>query len=158
MAALEEMYNRYAGGLYAYALSLLKRRTAAEDAVSEAFVRLYRHAAAGKPVRDGKALLFTICRNISFDLIRQADRLEPQPESDVAGDTPDSADALAVRAALAALEDCERDIVTLHCVAGFKHREIAELLGLPEGTVRWKYGEAIQKLRRELGGDGFERI
>ena len=158
MTALETLYHRYSGGLYAYAFSILKRQAAAEDAVSEAFVRLYRHASAGKSVRDAKALLFTICRNVSLDIIRREGRQETLPDEEATADVPDRADALAVRAALAALEDIERDIVTLHCVAGFKHREKSELMGMPEGTVRWNYGEAVKKLRRELGGCGNERV
>lgn len=48
------------------------------------------------------------------------------------------------------LTDQERQIVMLHAVAGFKHREIAELLELPLSTVLSKYRRALKKLRHSL--------
>ena len=49
-----------------------------------------------------------------------------------------------------ALNERERDIVLLHVLWGFKHREIAEQLGLPLGTVTSKYKDAIAKLKKFL--------
>jgi RNA polymerase sigma-70 factor (ECF subfamily) len=46
------------------------------------------------------------------------------------------------------LQECE--IVTLHIVGGFKFREIAEIMKIPQGTAKWKYQEAIQKLKKIL--------
>ena len=48
------------------------------------------------------------------------------------------------------LSDEERQIVTLHAAAGFKHREIAALLELPLSTVLTKYARAIKRLKRFL--------
>ena len=45
------------------------------------------------------------------------------------------------------LTDEERKILVLHVIWGYKHREIAELLGLPTGTVRSKYKRAVDKLK-----------
>lgn len=47
------------------------------------------------------------------------------------------------------LGETEREIVLLHAVWGYKHREIARMTGLPLGTVTWKYKTALEKLRRE---------
>lgn len=44
----------------------------------------------------------------------------------------------------------ERQIVTLHVISGFKHREIAEMLEKPLGTELWTYNNALAKLKREL--------
>jgi len=48
------------------------------------------------------------------------------------------------------LNSDEREIVILFAVKSFKHREIAEIINKPEGTVRWLYQKAIQKLKAEL--------
>ncbi|MCM1042836.1 MAG: sigma-70 family RNA polymerase sigma factor [Corallococcus sp.] len=50
----------------------------------------------------------------------------------------------------AALNDDEMQIVVLHAVAGYKHREIAQILGKPQGTVTWTYKNAITKLQNYL--------
>lgn len=51
------------------------------------------------------------------------------------------------------LDDQEYEIVILHVVDELKHREISEILSLPIGTVTWKYNNAIQKLKKALGGE-----
>ena len=56
-------------------------------------------------------------------------------------------DRMALTALLTALEDQERQIVTLHALTGLKHREIAALLGLPLPTVLSKYSRALKKRR-----------
>ena len=67
----------------------------------------------------------------------------------IAGDDP-------VDAALTALADDERQIVLLHAVTGWKHREIAGLLELPLSTVLSKYRRALLKLKTKLeGGDAL---
>ena len=48
------------------------------------------------------------------------------------------------------LSDQERQIVILHAVSGFKHREIAALLELPLSTVLSKYNRALKRLRQHL--------
>ena len=50
------------------------------------------------------------------------------------------------------LADQERQIVILHAVTGFKHREIAAVLELPLATVLSKYRRALQKLKTKLEG------
>ena len=56
----------------------------------------------------------------------------------------------AIRACMERLSDEERQIVVLHAVSGFKHREIASLLSLALPTVLSKYNRAIKKLRAYL--------
>ena len=48
------------------------------------------------------------------------------------------------------LSEDEQRIVTLHVVWDYKHREIAEILGCPTGTVTSKYKRAIEKLKKSL--------
>ena len=61
-----------------------------------------------------------------------------------------SEDKIVIRKCIETLGDSEREIVILHAVSGFKHREIAEILGLPLSTVLSKYNRAIKKLRKTL--------
>ena len=59
-------------------------------------------------------------------------------------------DRLVLEQCLRALDDSERQVVILHAVGGMKHRETAELLGLPLATVLSKYSRAIKKLKSKL--------
>ena len=64
--------------------------------------------------------------------------------------TADPDTKLVIQACLNKLSDQERQIVVLHAMAGFKHREIAEFLELPLSTCLSKYHRAITKIKNEL--------
>ena len=53
----------------------------------------------------------------------------------------------------ACLDGTERQIVILHVLWGYKHREIASLVDQPLGTVTWKYNNALKKLRKYMKED-----
>ena len=53
------------------------------------------------------------------------------------------------------LGDQERQILILHAVTGLKHREIAEMLGMPLATVLSKYARSLKKLKKALEEDNF---
>ena len=55
------------------------------------------------------------------------------------------------------LTDSERQIVMLHALSGLKHREVADLLGIPQATAISRYNRALAKLRTSMGGDDLDR-
>ena len=59
--------------------------------------------------------------------------------------------------AFVTLTDGERQIVMLHALSGLKHREIADLLGIPQATAISRYNRALVKLRNSMGGDDLDR-
>ena len=59
-------------------------------------------------------------------------------------------DKIVLQQCMSRLKDDERQILVLHAVAGFKHREIAELLDLALPTVLSKYHRALHKLRNYI--------
>jgi RNA polymerase sigma-70 factor (ECF subfamily) len=153
--ALVERYQRSA---YAVALSVTGRHEDAEDAAQESFlVALDRLDECRSPERFG-GWLMTIVRNRSKNLIRreslrETDQVPPGARS--SGPTPDqAAEASELRGvlltALKELPDVQREIVLLHDWEGWKHREIAERLELPSGTVRSHLHFARKALRHAL--------
>ena len=54
------------------------------------------------------------------------------------------------------LTDSERQIVMLHALSGLKHREVADLLDIPQATAISRYNRALAKLRASMGGDGLD--
>ena len=101
------------------------------------------------------AWILTITRNLCLkQLNRQSKTTEWNP--DIWNNGMDmnismaTEDRLVIRECMETLSDDERQIVVLHAVAGFKHREIASLLGLTLSTVLSKYHRAIKKLKANL--------
>jgi RNA polymerase sigma-70 factor (ECF subfamily) len=101
------------------------------------------------------AWILTITRHLALMKLREQERRPTVSEEELPLAAPgdemeQSLDRQMLAAALAVLSDEERQIVILHSVSGLKHREIADLLGLPLSTTLSKYRRALEKLKREL--------
>lgn len=154
------LVKRYQRPAYAVALSVTGRHEDAEDAAQESFlVALSRLEECRSPERFG-GWLMTIVRNRSKNLIRRESLRETEqvpPGARSGAPTPDRvAENIELRGllevALAELPEVQRQIVLLHDLEGWKHREIAERLELPSGTVRSHLHFARKALRRVLEG------
>ncbi len=156
-AALAELYRRTRTAVYGLALSYLKHTHDAEDVTQDTFVRVWERIPQYQPRGTPLAWVLTIARNLSLMKLRErgkTEELEPEAWERIAVDSPlvTAEDRQVLQAALAALSDEERQVVTLHAVTGWKHKEIAALLELPLSTVLSKYRRALQKLRAILEG------
>ena len=149
------LYERTFPRVYAYVASLLHDRAAAEDVTAQAFERAFRKRRsyrAGRGTRE--AWIFGIARNAALDELRRRKRhaaLEEEPQ-DLASPSPTDLAELAlrretVRAALAGLEERERELVALKFMGGLSNTEIARVLGLSESNAGTKLHRTITKLR-----------
>ena len=145
--AFEQLYEETRRGVYAFAYSYLGNPADAEDATEEVYFTVKRKAYLYRPGTDARAWLFQIAKNLSLDELR---RRKQRPESleGLSSDPSEQPKLPALDLMTAALNESEKEIVLLHAVWGYKHREIAKMTGLPLGTVTWKYKSAAEKLRR----------
>lgn len=151
--ALAHLYELTRPAVYGFALSILKDPHGAEDALHDAYLQVWNAAPQYRPQGRPMAWLLTIVRNLATDQLRRQNRTEPLDLDglrETLAETPavSAEDRMVLSALLAALEDQERQIVTLHALTGLKHREIAALLDLPLPTVLSKYSRALKKLKR----------
>ena len=150
-----ELYERTFPRVYAYVASLLRDRSAAEDVTAQAFERAYRKRRSYRPRRGSlDAWLFGIARNAALDELRRRKRravLELDPEDTDATAPEDHAELAlrreTVRAALAALDGQERDLIALKFAGGLSNREIARVLRTSESNVGTRLHRTMTKLR-----------
>lgn len=153
--ALEDLYHHTSAAVYSFALSMLKNTHDAEDVLQDCYLNIYAGAesyrSSGKPM----AWILTIAKNLCFQKLRERQKIADLSQEDWEhwltgneGISPE--DKMVIQQCMKLLSDEQRQIVTLHAVAGFRHREIAELLDLPVATVLSKYHRAIKKLRQSL--------
>lgn len=152
MEAFEKLYHTVSSSVYAFALSVLKNSHDAEDVLHDCFVAVLGAAgdyrSSGKPM----AWIMTIARNLCYKHLRQRER-NPQLNLEDWRDHIDictemtADDKVVLEQCMSRLSGDERQIVVLHAVAGFKHREIAQLMELALPTVLSKYHRSIKKLR-----------
>lgn len=155
MTSLQRLYQELHRPIYALLLSIVKNEPLAEDLPQETFITVYNKAHLYRPGTNGKAWVYRIARNLAYDALRKA-KHAAQLQMDLAdgGALPDSrVEGLELICSLLELDAIDRQIVVLHAVGGFKHREIAEFLGTPHSTVRWRYRKALSKLAAILGGE-----
>ena len=151
--ALVRLYQRRA---YAVARAIVVTHEDAEDAVQEGFLHAYRALDRFRPEQAFGAWLHRIVANAALDIgrrrrVRDADELTDTVASPFRD--PGEADELRRRLqeGLQLLTERQRTVIVLHDVEGFRHAEIGEMLGIPEGTARSDLHHARHMLRRELG-------
>jgi RNA polymerase sigma-70 factor (ECF subfamily) len=139
------------------ALRMLRAAEDAEDVVQEAFLAYHRHGMA-LPENEAGAWLHRVVVNRALDRLRSRSRWRLEELSDDAAAGPAAAgprrsddQRLDIERAVEALPEAARLVFVLHDVEGYKHREIAERLGISEGTSKSQLFRARGIVRRELG-------
>ena len=153
------LVTRYMRPGYLVALSVTGNQEDAQDVAQEAFlVALERLEDCRNPDRFGGWFL-TIVRNRARNLLRRerlrrGEELTPEISPDRGGPAEDLR-RVEIRdrleAGLVALSEVRREVLLLHDLEGWKHREIGERLGIPDGTVRSHLHFARKHLREHLG-------
>jgi RNA polymerase sigma-70 factor (ECF subfamily) len=164
-AALAEVYRRHAGAAFGLALRILRTRALAEDVVQEVFLRLWNEPEKFDPGRGSlRTYLLAQTHGRSVDLVRAESarrtreqreaRRRPDVDYDLEREIEQLSIAEHVRAALADLAKPERDAIELAYFGGHSYREVAALLGQPEGTVKSRIRAGLARLRDSLVASG----
>lgn len=160
-ASLAALYDRYHVLAFSLALRVVNDRGRAEDVVQDAFLAVWRKAASYAEGRGSvKTWLTSIVRNRAIDLVRSRRESDADDEAvllalrDPAPSVVDQVaaglDRDAVRRAIAVLPVDQRQAITMAYFEGRSHSEIAEVTGLPLGTVKSRIRLAMQRLRAAL--------
>ncbi len=172
-AALSALYERYSRLIYSLALNSTGQSYMAEEVVQDVFIRVWERAGTYR-TGQGKVVtwLASITRYRGIDLFR---RQKVRPEGhqtswvDVVVDgqerfETDSVEEMIelsdrkrqIHAAMAELPNEQKIALAYAYFQGFSHREIAELLGEPIGTIKTRIRLGMQKLRSKLQADEVE--
>jgi RNA polymerase sigma-70 factor (ECF subfamily) len=149
-AAFVELYDACADRLHHYVAVRLGSRDAAADVVQSAFLKAVRSRRRFIGVENPVAYMFQIARNESARASARIPRKTLSlDELYLAGrdELGQRDDAEVLAAAIGRLHEVDREIVELKTHAGLSLREIAEITGLPPGTVATKYRRALESLR-----------
>lgn len=150
-----EIYAAHANALLRFCWFRLFNRGEAKDAIQEVFLRYWRYLVAGEDVKNDRALLYKIARNLVIDtnarrVPQSLDELVDQgfePADDSCGRMVDFLDGLRAMKSLETLDDASREALTMRFVQGLSSREIGEITGDSEGAVNVRVHRALKKLR-----------
>lgn len=165
-AALAEAHRRHAAAVHALARRLLGAVTLADEAVQEVFLRLWDRPECFDPARGSlRSFLLSQGHGRSLDLLRaeSARRRREEREAgrcravayDLEHHVLDLTVAEQVRQAVDRLTTTERAAIELAYLGGCTYREVAALLGEPEGTVKSRIRAGLRKLRVNLAEVGL---
>jgi RNA polymerase sigma-70 factor, ECF subfamily len=155
--ALSQLYERYGTRVFSVAYRVLQSRYLAEEATQDTFLKVWRQQTTWDPDK-GRLLnwLLVVARYTAIDHLRREQRLaasvdaslDELPEPMAEGGRPeDIHDRHHLYALLAELPDEQRQLIDLAFFQGMTHRELAERLNLPLGTVKTRVRLGLQKLR-----------
>jgi len=161
--ALAELYDRIGRVAYGIALRILRDERLAEDAVQEGFLAVWRSAATFRAERaKASTWVVTLVHRRAVDIVRREERRRAEPLEPVTGqDAPDPAGSAEdeawlgfererVLTALAALPDAQRESLELAYYGGYSQSELAEMLGVPIGTIKSRMFAGLARLRALL--------
>lgn len=172
LAAFDRLYDRYARRLYGYIRRMVVDPARADDAFQEVFLVVLRGQGANEPGYDparGRfaAWLFAVARNRCLAdrrqglaraalLSQEGHRFVPSAD---AGPERQLDDARRVHSAMAALPEEQRQLILMKQLGELTYREIAELLGVAEGTIKSRLHTAMVALRQRLAeGDSVDEL
>ena len=151
----EQLVDAHYASLYRFAFSLAKNETEAADLTQQAF---YLWASKGHQLRDSskaKAWLFTTLFREFLSVRRHQGRFPPVETGDADAEMPsvapsvvDALDGAAVLQAIEQLEEIFRAPLVLFYLEEFSYAQIAEILGIPRGTIMSRLSRAKAQLRQ----------
>ncbi len=156
-SALQMIYDSEAARMVGVARRILIRQDLAEEAVHDAFVRIWNGARGFDPQR-GSAIgwLYAIVRNRALTIYRGEHRYDHNEHNDIQDLAPDDSiarlpEASALRRCLERIERPRRDVVVLAYVHGMSHGEMAGRLKVPLGTVKSWVRRGLMSLQECMG-------
>lgn len=160
--ALSDAYHLYGHRVYRVAYGLLRREELAQDVTQEVFVRLWKRPERYDATRGALSSFLQLdAHGRSVDLIRSEEarskrEIANERLSSIHQDGPEE-EAMRrvtsdrVQNALDQLKKTERDPIAMAFYLGYSYRKVAEVLGVPEGTVKSRIRSGLAKLRESLG-------
>ena len=164
--AFDDLMKRYKGQIYAYLLRSVKNYEDAEELTIEVFFKAYRALGTWKPQARFSTWLYKIAHNLSIDFHRAKSRRQTYSldDEEFAIDEPTAADLWSnpeweieekdrhrvIREAIDQLSPKQKAVFMLNRYQGLQIKEITEVLGMAEGTVKIHLHRAVKKLQTLL--------
>jgi RNA polymerase sigma factor (sigma-70 family) len=155
-SALEELYDQLAGFVFGLALRVIGNKQVAEDVTQDVFVAIWENPERIDPDRGTlRGLLGTMAHRRSVDAIRREEArrrretrtsMEPTVAPDLADAALQTFVSQQVRQAVSRLPAAQREALELAYFHGHTYRQVADVLGIPEGTAKSRLRLGLQHI------------
>lgn len=157
-------YRKYRNLMFFAAKQIIHDDFLAEDAVAEAFLKIYRNFDRWFERDDtgAKNLAVLITKNCAIDMLRKNGRAEFVELTEAEQDRRSLQETVCAKLEMDAVYECicrlkeqERVILQLRCIHGLSEKEVAELLGVHPRTASMRLSRARRHLKKELEKEGI---
>jgi RNA polymerase sigma-70 factor (ECF subfamily) len=158
-SALARIYDRLGNAVYGLSRQVLKDDGLAQDVTQEIFLRLWNEPQRFDPERGSlRSFLLREAHSRSIEKVRSEEARRQRESRSEFLDRPVllSLTSNEVRNALSQLPEAERSAIVLAYYGGHSYREVASVLGAPEGTIKSRIRSGLLKLSSLLGDEGSE--
>jgi RNA polymerase sigma-70 factor, ECF subfamily len=166
--AFELLYDRHGGAAFSLSYRMVGNKVTAEDITQEAFLSIWRSRLRYDQARGSvRTWVLGIVHNRAIDALRRGtvherrretldgveERHEAKERTDV--EAARREEARGVHSALETLPEEQRKTIELAYFGGFSHSQIADMLGMPLGTVKGRMRLGLEKMHQQLSDVGF---
>ena len=150
--AFDYVYARTNRAVYFSVLYIVRNRADAEDLLQETYVRALRRLDGYEAGTNFTAWLCTIGKNLAYNFVKKRKRetVTDFSADEKSGGTYEMETPYIFSLAAEVLTEEEYEVLMLCQVAGYRRWEVSQMLSMPVGTVTWKNGEALKKLKAAL--------
>ncbi len=153
----EELYNRFAGKMYAVCLRYANNANDAQDLLQEGFIKVFRNLHRFRAEGSFEGWIRRVFINSSIEHFRkksiQLSKVSEREEETIGDDDISALDNLAEKDIINLIQELSpgyRTIFNLYVIEGYSHKEIAEQLGISEGTSKSQLARARSILQKKV--------
>lgn len=146
--AFAELYDKTKRGVFSFLYSFLQNYEDTEDAMQNVYLKVKVNIHKYTPDTNGRAWILQIAKNTALNELYARKRTLNIDDVEISAQPALTEGVTDIMKAV--LSEEEQRIITLHVLWGFKHKEIADQLGCPTGTVTSKYKRSVAKLKSAL--------
>lgn len=150
------LYERYAGKMFGIAMRYTKHQEEALEILNSAFLKVFTSLQKYEDQNNLGGWIAKIVFNTAIDFVRQHVKYKQVMDFETKHEAPLHNEGLQQLQAedlynlIQQLPAASRTVFCLYVIEGYKHKEVAELLGITEGTSKWHLAYARQELQRLL--------
>lgn len=148
----DEFYDLTKNQVYVTILSVVKNKMTAEDIMQDTYLRFLNNIHKYKENTNVVAFIVTIARNLAINYYNKHKREEFHDfslyEDNYVNETEDNK---LLDLVYQTLEGKELDVFIMHVIDDLKHKEIAQIMKKPLGTITWLYNKAVKKMKEKVG-------
>lgn len=154
--AQKQLYDKFAGSLFAVALRYMKSRPDAEDVLQESFIKIYKNLGSFRFDSPFGIWLRRIVINTSLTALGRRKinyDIDDYPQEHLGASENLGLENLSfdyLLQMIGELPDGSKTIFNLYAIEGYKHAEIAEMLDISEGTSKSQYARARALLKEKI--------